>query len=53
MKKNIVVTGGAGFVGSSLISYFWGKYIYQSDAILNSYGRDNETLLDKIFQEGD
>ena len=35
MKKNIVVTGGAGFVGSNLISYLFKKTKYNIVSIDN------------------
>lgn len=59
MSKNILITGGAGFIGSNFINYFTNKYPEYNIAVLDklTYAgniRNLDNIIDKItFIKGD
>ena len=42
MSKNILVTGGTGFVGSNIVNYFIGKTNYNIIAIDRTLKKNNQ-----------
>lgn len=52
MKRNILITGGAGFIGSHVVSLFVNKYpeykIINLDALTNAGNRENIKDIEQL-----